>query len=42
MTPATPPADLLDRYFAPAVEATLEGLRAGDGAPTPPDGSSSR
>ncbi|KJL31011.1 nucleoside deaminase [Microbacterium azadirachtae] len=33
MTPATPPADVLDRYFAQAVEATLEGLRAGDGGP---------
>ncbi|MFJ4164856.1 hypothetical protein ACIPY5_04815 [Microbacterium sp. NPDC089698] len=33
MTPATPPADLLDRYFAPAVEATLESLRAGGGGP---------
>ncbi|MCE4025738.1 MULTISPECIES: nucleoside deaminase [unclassified Microbacterium] len=33
MTPATPPADVLDSYFAPAVEVTLEGLRAGDGGP---------
>lgn len=33
MSHTTPSPDVLDAYFAPAVEATIAGMRAGNGGP---------
>jgi len=33
MSQIVPSPDVLDSYFAPAVEATIAGMRAGDGGP---------